>query len=58
MKSKRYKIAVGVLTINFVLFGIGMFKDMDLTALGSGLALLNVPLYTYIFGETKRKSDV
>jgi hypothetical protein len=56
MKSKRFIISIIALLINFILFSIAMKMGLDLTAVGTGLALLNAPLYGYIFGETKRKS--
>ena len=42
---------------NFLLFGLGIILKSDLAALGAGLALINAPLYGYIFGETIRPSN-
>jgi len=45
------------LAANFAIFIFGLFKGADLTALGTGLAALNAPLYMYMWAETSRKSD-
>jgi len=57
MKSKRFIISILALLINFILFSVAMYMKTDLTAVGTGLSLLNTPLYAYIFGETKRESS-
>ncbi len=54
--SKRLRSITICLGLNFVLFTLGIFKGADLAALGAGLALLNTPLYLYIYGETARPS--
>jgi len=46
------------LMLNFILFAVGMYFKVDLTSLGTGLSLVNAPLYVYILGETFRKSEV
>jgi hypothetical protein len=56
MNSKRLKYASRVLLANFALFVIGMILKSDLSDLGTGLSLINAPLYVYILGETFRKS--
>lgn len=56
-KSKRFKFAIFAMIANFIIFGIGIFIGSDLTGLGTGLALINAPLYGYIFGETVRPSN-
>ena len=58
MKSKRLMIAVAMLILNFIIFGVGMYLNKDLTALGTGLALINAPLYGYLFSETTRPSGM
>jgi hypothetical protein len=35
-----------------------MFNDTDLSDLGTGLALLNAPLYAYIIGQSIRPSSI
>lgn len=55
-KSKRLRLTWFALACNFILFGIGIIKSADLTSLGSGLAMLNAPLYAYIWGESIRPS--
>ena len=57
-KNKRLKLTLIALACNFILFGIGIFKGTDLTALGAGLAMLNAPIYGYLWGETSRPSGV
>jgi len=56
-KSKRLHITIYALIANFLIFGLGIFMGTDLAALGTGLALINAPLYGYIFGETIRPSN-
>jgi len=57
MKQKRLKFAIIISIINLSIFCIGMFLDKDLISIGTGLSLINAPLYAYIFGETIRKSE-
>ena len=56
-KSKRLIITISILTVNFIIFTIGMFVGIDPISIGTGLSLLNTPVYAYIMGETIRKSD-
>ena len=56
-KNKRFKVTIAALITNFLIFGLGIFMKTDLAALGTGLALINAPLYGYIFGETVRPSN-
>tara|TARA_R110000824_G_scaffold252912_2_gene441753 strand:+ start:985 stop:1221 length:237 start_codon:yes stop_codon:yes gene_type:complete len=56
-KSKRFRITIAVLVANFAIFMYGIFKGADLSALGTGLSLLNAPLYAYILGESYRPSN-
>jgi len=54
--SKRLKFSITIIAINF-LFGVyGIHAKIDLTDLGTFLAMVNTPLYAYIFGETYRPS--
>lgn len=55
--SKRFKITIIILFLNFITFWFGIYTGVDLTALGSGLSLINLPLLPYIWGETSRPSD-
>lgn len=57
-KSKRLRVTLIALTCNFILFGLGIYMGADLTALGAGLAMLNAPLYGYLWGETSRPSGL
>jgi hypothetical protein len=57
MKSKRFIFTIVALLLNFILYSYAMYRDMDVVAVGTGLALLNAPLYGYITGETLRKSE-
>jgi hypothetical protein len=40
--------------VNFLLFYLGILKGTDLSDLGSGLALVNTPIVTWIIGESIR----
>jgi drug/metabolite transporter (DMT)-like permease len=55
--SKRLKFALIAAICNFVLFALGLYMGVDLISLGTGLSLINTPIYAYIFGETVRKSE-
>ena len=55
-KSKRLHLTIYTLIANFIIFGFGISMGTDLASLGTGLALLNAPLYGYLFGETIRPS--
>ena len=57
IRSKRLKIAERAALINYIIFLIGLFMGANLIALGTGLSLLNAPVFAYIFGETFRKSS-
>ncbi len=55
-KSKRLSSSSIVLAANFLIFLFGISKGADLQGLGTGLAMLNAPLYMYLWGETSRPS--
>ena len=55
-KSKRLRIVITALVLNFIIFGFGVFKGADLSDLGIGLAALNAPLYAYVLSETWKPS--
>jgi uncharacterized membrane protein YkgB len=55
-KSKRMKISMIVLGLNFITFWIGMFTGAELNNLGIGLLTINGPLLAYILGESFRPS--
>ena len=57
MKQKRLKFAIIISIINLSIFCVGMYKGTDLISIGTGLSLINAPLYAYILGETMRKSE-
>ncbi len=54
--SKRLGSSTAVLAANFAIFVYGIHTGADLQALGTGLAMLNAPLYMYLWGETSRPS--
>ena len=56
-KSKRLGTSTIVLAANFLIFLYGISKGADLQGLGTGLAMLNAPLYVYLWGETSRPSS-
>jgi len=55
-KSKRLNTSTIVLACNFLIFVYGISQGSDLQNLGTGLAMLNAPLYVYLWGETSRPS--
>lgn len=55
-KSKRFKITLLALLANFLIMVLGMILKSDLVELGTGLVMINAPLYGYIWGETSRPS--
>lgn len=57
-KSKRLNSVSLVLICNFLIFLYGLYKGADLQALGTGLAMLNAPLYVYLASETYRPSGI
>ncbi len=55
--SKRLRITVLFLILNFATFWVAMYKGHnDLVSMATALALLNAPLYGYLFAETYRSS--
>lgn len=62
MKSQKFKVtmstrfwfAIIAFIVNTIIFCMGLYFKIDPTALGTGLALVNTPLYGYIFGRTVR----
>jgi hypothetical protein len=56
MQSKRFRLVVIMMALNFITFWLGIWQSVDLTALGTGLAMINAPVYGYILGETIRPS--
>ena len=42
------------MTVNYGLFLYGMKLGTDLTSLGTGLSMVNIPLMTWILGESIR----
>jgi hypothetical protein len=55
-KRTRLKMCAVAFIINSLLFLLGIILKSDLAALGAGLAMLNVPVISYVLGETKRAS--
>lgn len=54
----RAKITVSCLIANFSIVVLGLFLKADISDLGTGLALINGPLYVYILGQSIRPSKV
>lgn len=48
----RLKFSIVVIIANFIIGIIGMILGADLTALGVFLAMANMPLYTYVLGQS------
>ena len=57
-KSKRFWASCAFMAANFWLFNSSIHseKDIDFINLGTGLAVLALPLIAYIAGETHRPS--
>ena len=51
-KSKRLWLSIAAFMRNFITFWIAMHKKINLVEVGTGLALLNTPIYAYIFHES------
>lgn len=58
LKSKRFKITSLALLANVLIMVLGILSETNLIELGTGLAMINAPLYGYIWGETLRPSGV
>lgn len=56
MKSKRLKITIMCLIINYLIFLLAMFKGFDLVNLSIALVTINGPLLAYVTGESYRPS--
>ena len=56
LRSKRLKVTIGCIALNFAIFTLGLFLDKEPFQVGSGLAALNIALVGYIWGETSRPS--
>jgi len=57
MEQTRLKLASIAFVLNLLIFIFAIYSESDLTATGAGLSMLNVPIITYILGETKRSSN-
>jgi len=55
-KTALKRLMLLSLLLTYIIFLIGIYFKIDPIALGTGLTMINSPLYVYIFGETKRKS--
>ena len=56
-KSKRLLVTLGVTTVNMVVFIYGVRKGVDPVAIGTGLAIINAPIYAYLGMESWRPSN-
>jgi len=56
--STRLRFSIFVIIANFALGIVGMVLGSDLTALGVFLAMANVPLYTYVLGDSFRPNKI
>lgn len=54
----RAKLTLVCLALNYIIVTVGIIKGSDLSDLGTGLALLNAPLYAYILAQSIRPSKV
>jgi hypothetical protein len=55
--QRRMKIMLFSMGVNYLLFTIGIFKGVDFSDLGAGLALVNTPIVTWIIGESIRPTQ-
>jgi len=56
--KSRAKLTILCLATNYLIVVVGLFLKSDISDLGTGLALLNSPLYIYILGQSIRPSKV
>jgi len=54
----RAKLTIACLIANFAIAIVGIILKSDMSDIGTGLALLNAPLYTYILGQSIRPSKI
>jgi hypothetical protein len=55
--SKRLRFASIAVGVNIGVFLFGIYYGADLTALGTGLSMANMPVYVYILGDSFRPSE-
>lgn len=56
-KSKRFWFSVSAFTVNAIIYLLAILcTDHEPASVGTGLTLLNSPIYVYVFSETKRPS--
>ena len=53
-EQRRMKLSLLSMLINYALFTIGIFKGVDFSDLGAGLAMVNAPILTFLIGESIR----
>ena len=57
IKHKRLKFAIWTLVGNFLIFLYAIYKGVeDLQGLGLGMAAINIPLLSFIVGDSIRPS--
>ena len=56
--QSRTKLTIACLLLNYLIVMYGAYKGADLSDLGTGLALLNSPLYVYVLGQSIRPSKI
>tara|TARA_R100000995_G_scaffold66643_2_gene35404 strand:- start:4338 stop:4571 length:234 start_codon:yes stop_codon:yes gene_type:complete len=56
-KSKRFWFSVFAFIVNALMFSILVIKDNDPVSVGTGLSMLNTPVYVYVFGESWKPSS-
>lgn len=60
-KSKRLWVTLGVTAVNVIVFVFGIYRDVDPIAIGTGLGIINAPVYAYLGMESwkpsKKKQD-
>jgi len=57
IKYKRLKVAIIFAIINIGLLIYGIEKGVDPSTLGTGLSLVNAPIYAFILGDSFRPSN-
>ena len=56
-KSKRLRVTIFAFVVNAILYYYGMYRGVDLAALGAGLAFINAPIMAYLGAESYKPSD-
>jgi len=57
MKNTRITISIIALILSYITLWWAMYRNMDVVAVSTALAMLLTPLYTYLFAKTKENMN-